>query len=148
MCTCRMTCRPIMISIIAVRGTCLLSSDYACAYWKGNLPRQGWMYLSVNHLCFYSFLMGSETILIIRWCDLKVSMVYLSLVRSYLIIYEKNTYFFFPFLSKRISRQSAKLGEAILLERNTGVTEFFSMFININETQDLMEQLAKIAITE
>ena len=52
-------------------GVC--TSDYACAFWKNSLPRQGWMYLSVNHMCFYSFLMGAETKLIIRWSDLTVS---------------------------------------------------------------------------
>lgn len=50
----------------------LFAPDYACSYWKGSLPRQGWLYLSVNHLCFYSFLMGSVTTLIVRWSDVKV----------------------------------------------------------------------------
>ena len=51
-------------------------SDYACSYWKGNFPRQGWLYLSINHLCFYSFLMGSVTTVIIRWSEVKVQLVY------------------------------------------------------------------------
>ena len=50
-----------------------LFSDYSCSYWKGRVPRQGWLYLSVNHLCFYSFLMGREAKLIIRWTDVTVS---------------------------------------------------------------------------
>lgn len=37
-----------------------LVNYYSCSYWKGKVPRQGWMYLSINHLCFYSFLMGRE----------------------------------------------------------------------------------------
>lgn len=37
-----------------------LVNYYSCSYWKGRVPRQGWMYLSINHLCFYSFLMGRE----------------------------------------------------------------------------------------
>ena len=47
-----------------------LVNYYSCSYWKGHVPRQGWMYLSVNHLCFYSFLMGGEAKLIIRWTDI------------------------------------------------------------------------------
>lgn len=49
-----------------------LLADYSCSYWKGRVPRQGWLYLSVNHLCFYSFLMGREAKLIIRWMDVLV----------------------------------------------------------------------------
>ena len=37
------------------------------------VPRQGWMYLSINHLCFYSFLLGREARLVIRWTDVTVS---------------------------------------------------------------------------
>jgi len=37
-----------------------LVNYYSCSYWKGKVPRQGWVYLSINHLCFYSFLMGRE----------------------------------------------------------------------------------------
>lgn len=40
------------------------------SYWKGRLPRQGYMYLSVNHLCFYAFNLGDETKIIIRWSEI------------------------------------------------------------------------------
>lgn len=46
-----------------------LVNYYSCSYWKGKVPRQGWMYLSVNHLCFYSFLLGKEARLVIPWID-------------------------------------------------------------------------------
>lgn len=37
-----------------------LVTYYSCCCWKGRVPRQGWLYLSTNHLCFYSFLLGKE----------------------------------------------------------------------------------------
>lgn len=37
-----------------------LVNYYSCSYWKGKVPRQGWLYLSINHLCFYSYLLGKE----------------------------------------------------------------------------------------
>ena len=30
------------------------------------------MYLSVNHLCFYSYILGKEIKLVIKWVDVKV----------------------------------------------------------------------------
>ncbi|PVU96737.1 hypothetical protein BB561_001007 [Smittium simulii] len=38
-----------------------LVAYYACALNNGLILRQGWMYISQNYLCFYSFLFGSET---------------------------------------------------------------------------------------
>ena len=35
-----------------------------------SLVLAGWMYLSINHLCFYSFLMGSESTVCLRWSDI------------------------------------------------------------------------------
>ncbi|XP_019848868.1 PREDICTED: TBC1 domain family member 9B-like [Amphimedon queenslandica] len=96
-----------------------LVNYYACSYWKGNFPRQGWLYLSINHLCFYSFLMGSVTTVIIRWSEVK-----------------------------DITRKSIKLGEAIIVENDRNKEHYFSMFVNISETHSLMEQLAQVAITE
>jgi len=37
-----------------------LVNYYSCSYWKGKVPRQGWLYLSINHLCFYSYILGKE----------------------------------------------------------------------------------------
>lgn len=39
------------------------------SYWK-RLPRQGWLYLSVSHMCFYSYILSRETKLIVRWADI------------------------------------------------------------------------------
>ena len=43
-----------------------LVSYYSCTSWNGKLPVQGWIYLTVNHLAFYSFLLGVETKVLIR----------------------------------------------------------------------------------
>ena len=41
-------------------------SYYTCSYWKGRLPAQGWMYLTVNHLGFYSYILGMEKKVLLR----------------------------------------------------------------------------------
>lgn len=43
---------------------------YFFSYWKSRLPRQGWLYLSINHMCFYAYILARETKLIIRWADI------------------------------------------------------------------------------
>ncbi|XP_042706235.2 TBC1 domain family member 9 isoform X4 [Chrysemys picta bellii] len=96
-----------------------LVNYYSCSYWKGKVPRQGWMYLSINHLCFYSFLMGREAKLVIRWVDITQL--------------EKNATLLFPDMIK-VSTRSSEL--------------YFSVFLNINETFKLMEQLANIAMRQ
>ncbi|XP_069781409.1 TBC1 domain family member 9 isoform X2 [Narcine bancroftii] len=96
-----------------------LVNYYSCSYWKGRVPRQGWMYLSMNHLCFYSFLLGKEAKLVIRWADI--------------IQLEKNTTLLFPEMIK----VSTRCCEYI-----------FSVFLNIGETFKLMEQLANIAMRQ
>ena len=47
-----------------------LVNYYSCSYWKSMLPRQGWMYLSINHFCFYSFMMGNESSVCLRWNEI------------------------------------------------------------------------------
>uniref|UniRef100_A0A452GTE1 TBC1 domain family member 9 n=1 Tax=Gopherus agassizii TaxID=38772 RepID=A0A452GTE1_9SAUR len=96
-----------------------LVNYYSCSYWKGKVPRQGWMYLSINHLCFYSFLMGREAKLVIRWVDITQL--------------EKNATLLFPDMIKVSTRSSE---------------HYFSVFLNINETFKLMEQLANIAMRQ
>ncbi|CAH2275973.1 TBC1 domain family member 9B isoform X2 [Pelobates cultripes] len=96
-----------------------LVNYYSCSYWKGRVPRQGWLYLTVNHLCFYSFLLGKEVTLIIQWLDVTQL--------------EKNATLLFPECIKVNTRDSEY---------------YFSMFLNISETFKLMEQLANIAMRQ
>uniref|UniRef100_A0A8C8VNY3 TBC1 domain family member 9B n=1 Tax=Pelusios castaneus TaxID=367368 RepID=A0A8C8VNY3_9SAUR len=96
-----------------------LVNYYSCSYWKGRVPRQGWLYLSVNHLCFYSFLLGKEVTLVVQWVDVTQL--------------EKNATLLFPECIK-VSTRDSEL--------------YFSMFLNINETFKLMEQLANIAMRQ
>ncbi|KAK1175874.1 TBC1 domain family member 9-like isoform X1 [Acipenser oxyrinchus oxyrinchus] len=96
-----------------------LVNYYSCSYWKGKVPRQGWVYLSINHLSFYSFLLGKEAKLVIRWTDITQL--------------EKNATLLLPETIKVSTRSSEHI---------------FSVFLNINETFKLMEQLANIAMRQ
>ncbi|XP_028271359.1 TBC1 domain family member 9B [Parambassis ranga] len=96
-----------------------LVNYYSCSYWKGRVPRQGWLYLSVNHLCFYSFLLGKEVTLVVPWTEVTQL--------------EKNATLVFP-ESIRVSTRHTE--------------HFFSMFLTINDTFKLMEQLANIAMRQ
>lgn len=58
-------------TLLAASSSPCLSLDYACSHWDSKLPRQGWMYLSSNHLCFYS-LMGKRLIVTLPWTDVSV----------------------------------------------------------------------------
>jgi hypothetical protein len=91
--------------------------DYAASFWKGKVPRQGWLYLSVNHLAFYSFMMGKEDVIVIKWADVQ-----------------------------NMSKQnSLVLPDGILVStRNQKYS--FSILRNADEAFGLMEQLAKIAM--
>lgn len=47
----------------------LLSSSFR-SYVKSKFPRQGQLYLSLNNLCFYSYMFGKETKFIIRYSEI------------------------------------------------------------------------------
>uniref|UniRef100_UPI00358F6515 TBC1 domain family member 9-like isoform X2 n=1 Tax=Myxine glutinosa TaxID=7769 RepID=UPI00358F6515 len=94
-----------------------LVTYYSCSYWKGRVPRQGWLYLSLNHACFYSLLIGKEAKLVLRWADVRC------LERAPGVV----------------------LPESINLTAHNG-THSFSMFLNLNETMNLMEQLVDLAV--
>ena len=42
---------------------------YSCMYWKGRMPLQGWLYLTVNRLCFYAYIWGKEHRVVLRWAE-------------------------------------------------------------------------------
>ncbi|KAG8188646.1 hypothetical protein JTE90_026751 [Oedothorax gibbosus] len=94
-----------------------LVNYYSCCFWKKKLPCQGWLYLSVNHMCFHSQLFGKEIKLIIRWVD--VTQI------------EKNDSLVFPDSISVLTR-TKKFN--------------FSMFLKLEETFSLMQQLANIAM--
>ena len=55
--------------LFTVPGDEKLVSYYSCTSWQGKIPSQGLLYLTLNHLAFYSFMMGRETRILIRWTD-------------------------------------------------------------------------------
>ncbi|KAL0893723.1 hypothetical protein ABMA27_013870 [Loxostege sticticalis] len=92
---------------------------YSCSYWKGKIPRQGWMYLSVHYMCFYSYIFGRKTTIKIRWADVT------ELAKTNSIL--------FPDSIKIVTRD----GE-----------HYFTLFLRKNETFALMQQLANIAMKQ
>lgn len=55
---------------ILIKLTNFIYIAFFFSYWKSRLPRQGWLYLSINHMCFYAYILARETKLIIRWADI------------------------------------------------------------------------------
>lgn len=96
-----------------------LVNYYSCSYWKGSVPRQGWLYLSINHICFYSLLMGREAKVILRWTDITKL--------------ERDNNMIFPDTIKVSTRENSY---------------YFSMLLSINETFNLMQQLANMAMKQ
>ncbi|XP_038617685.1 TBC1 domain family member 8 isoform X2 [Tachyglossus aculeatus] len=94
-----------------------LITYYSCCCWKGRVPRQGWLYLSINHLCFYSFFLGKELKLLIPWADVQ------KLERTSNVFLTDTI---------RVTTQSK--------ERD------FSMFLNLDEVFKIMEQLADVTL--
>ncbi|XP_030031232.1 TBC1 domain family member 9 isoform X2 [Manduca sexta] len=92
---------------------------YSCSYWKGKMPRQGWMYLSVHYMCFYSYIFGRKTSIKIRWADVTEL--------------AKTNSLLFPDSIKVVTRDDK---------------HYFTMFLKKNETFALMQQLANIAMKQ
>ncbi|XP_029314417.1 TBC1 domain family member 8 isoform X1 [Cottoperca gobio] len=94
-----------------------LVTYYSCCCWKGHVPRQGFLYLSINHVAFYAFLLGKEVKFVIPWAEVT-----------------------------RLERVSTGLmTEAIRITTRRRQREF-SMFLNLDEAFRVVGQLADIAL--
>ncbi|KAH9510562.1 TBC1 domain member 8B, variant 4 [Dermatophagoides farinae] len=102
-----------------------LVNYYYCSYFKGSFPRQGWLCISINHLCFYSNIFGNEIKIITKWIDVKDFFLH---QKHHLEIDDPR---FFPNSIRVITRTKKYL---------------FSMFLRAVEVYSLMEQLANLAM--
>uniref|UniRef100_A0A8C3AIU6 TBC1 domain family member 8B n=1 Tax=Cyclopterus lumpus TaxID=8103 RepID=A0A8C3AIU6_CYCLU len=94
-----------------------LVTYYSCSYWKGKVPCQGWLYLSTNFMCFYSYLLGAEVKLIISWDEIW-----------------------------RLEKTSNVILTESIHVLVHGEDHYFSMLMHLNETFVIMEQLADYSI--
>ncbi|CAI9174002.1 unnamed protein product [Rangifer tarandus platyrhynchus] len=94
-----------------------LVTYYSCCCWKGRVPRQGWLYLSINHLCFYSFFLGKELKLVVPWVDVQ-----------------------------RLERTSNVFLTDTIRITTQNKERDFSMFLNLDEVFKIMEQLADVTL--
>ncbi|XP_053563621.1 TBC1 domain family member 8 isoform X2 [Bombina bombina] len=94
-----------------------LVTFYSCCCWKGRVPRQGWLYLSINHICFYSFFLGKELKIVIPWVEIQ-----------------------------KLDRASNVLMADFIIVTTHGKEREFSMFLDIAEVFRIMEQLADVAV--
>ncbi|XP_058239585.1 TBC1 domain family member 8B isoform X3 [Hemibagrus wyckioides] len=94
-----------------------LVTYFSCSYWKGRVPNQGWIYLSTNFLCFYSYLLGNEVKLVFSWCEVS-----------------------------RLERSSSVLLTECIRVCVKEEDHYFSMFLRLQHTYELMQQLADYSI--
>lgn len=94
-----------------------LVSHYSCCCWKGHVPRQGSLYLTTNHIAFYSFLLGKEVKLLVPWAEVT-----------------------------RLERVSVGLMTDVIRVHTRRKQREFSMFLNVDEVMKAMCQLADIAL--
>ncbi|CAF4690421.1 unnamed protein product, partial [Rotaria sp. Silwood2] len=92
---------------------------YSCSYWHGCVRRQGYLYLSVNYLYFHSDLFGKEITILIKFADIIVNIA--TLERTHNLVSE-------------IKHVCTRLHE-----------HNFEMFRKIEETFQIMEQIANFA---
>ncbi|XP_051530459.1 TBC1 domain family member 8B isoform X2 [Myxocyprinus asiaticus] len=94
-----------------------LVTYFSCSYWRGRVPNQGWIYLSTNFLCFYSYMLGNEVKLVFPWDDIS-----------------------------RLERTSSVFLTESIRVRVRGEDHFFSMLLRLQQTYLIMQQLAEYAI--
>lgn len=96
-----------------------LVNYYTCSYWIKRMPHQGVMYLSVDHLAFYSKFLSKEIKILIKWPD--ISMI----ERANSIIFS----------------------DTITVTTRQQVYQF-SLFAKTSETYALIEQLTNLAMKQ
>ncbi|KAF4113462.1 hypothetical protein G5714_006007 [Onychostoma macrolepis] len=94
-----------------------LVTYFSCSYWRGRVPNQGWIYLSTNFLCFYSYMLGNEVKLVYSWDEVS-----------------------------RLDRTSSVLLADSIRVCVRGEDHFFSMLLRLQQTYLIMQQLAEYAI--
>ncbi|XP_059404426.1 TBC1 domain family member 8B isoform X2 [Carassius carassius] len=94
-----------------------LVTYFSCSYWRGRVPNQGWIYLSTNFLCFYSYMLGNEVKLVYPWDEVS-----------------------------RLERTSSVLLTESIRVCVRGEDHFFSMLLRLQQTYLIMQQLADYAI--
>uniref|UniRef100_A0A8D3B7A2 TBC1 domain family member 8B n=1 Tax=Scophthalmus maximus TaxID=52904 RepID=A0A8D3B7A2_SCOMX len=94
-----------------------LVTYYSCSYWRGKMPCQGWLYLSTNFMCFYSYMLGAEVKLVISWDEIW-----------------------------RLEKTSNVILTESIHVLSHGEDHYFSMLLHLNETFVIMEQLADYSI--
>ncbi|KAJ3100930.1 hypothetical protein HDU97_001814 [Phlyctochytrium planicorne] len=96
-----------------------LVNFYSCAYHK-KLINQGWLYLSMSYICFYSFVFGVETKIMIELKDIE-----------------------------ELQRDKSKRGvfsDAIRIVTKNKTEHLFSNLFNRDETFELLEHLTNLAM--
>eukprot|EP01135_Chromosphaera_perkinsii_P002416 Nk52_evm22s223 gene=Nk52_evmTU22s223 len=97
-----------------------LLNYYSCCYWRGKIPHQGWLYLSTNYLCFYSYVLGKENKVMISFKEI---------------------------IGMEKQHTKGLLPDAILV--NTRDQDyFFSLLLHRDETFALMQQLSRKAMDD
>ncbi|KAF9420202.1 hypothetical protein BGZ94_009182 [Podila epigama] len=96
-----------------------LVSYYSCSY-HGKMMNQGWMYISENYLCFYSFMLGMETKLFLELKDIGD-------------------------LQKEKSKRGV-FADAIRVVMKDSQEYFFSNLFHRDETYDMLVQLTTLTM--
>ncbi|KAG0371872.1 hypothetical protein BGX24_001058 [Mortierella sp. AD032] len=96
-----------------------LVSYYSCSF-HGKIMNQGWMYISENYLCFYSFMLGMETKIFLELKDIGD-------------------------LQKEKSKRGV-FADAIRVVMKDGREYFFSNLFHRDETYDILVQLTTLTM--
>lgn len=126
-CVCRM--RIVVSSMISSLS---ITTDYSCSCWGGRVPRQGLLYLSINYLCFHSTFLGKEISFVVKFSDIIVS------VADSSIVHRDDDRF------QSVERVDIYITETIRVQTRFRHHDF-TMFNKIDETFQVLEQLANFA---